>query len=109
MPLKDHCQPRPSVFAQDRRVTVLNLDTFLKGQINGKEFFEENYFTQGMLTLVDRAFRHLSGKQAGSSIFQLSQAMGGGKTQSTMLQGRKSVTRTENFPKSNKGEGNVKK
>ena len=87
MPLKDHCQPRSSVFAQDRRVTVLNLDTFLKGQINGKEFFEENYFTQGMVTLVDRAFRHLSGKQAGSSIFQLSQAMGGGKTHSMIALG----------------------
>lgn len=87
MSLKDHCQPRSSVFARDRRVTVLNLDTFLKGQINGKEFFEENYFTQGMLTLVDRAFRHLAGKQAGSSIFQLSQAMGGGKTHSMIALG----------------------
>ena len=26
-----------------------------------REFFEENYFTTGMLILVDRAFRHLSG------------------------------------------------
>ncbi|MSR33175.1 MAG: ATP-binding protein [Gemmataceae bacterium] len=87
MSLKDLCQPRPSVFAKDRRVTVLNLDSFLKGQINGKEFFDENYFTQGMITLVDRAFRHLSGKQAGSSIFQLSQAMGGGKTHSMIALG----------------------
>lgn len=35
-----------------------------------------------MLTLVDRAFRHLAGERAGSSVFQLSQAMGGGKTHS---------------------------
>jgi hypothetical protein len=33
-----------------------------------------------MLTLVDRAFRQLSGTGAGSSVFMLSQAMGGGKT-----------------------------
>ena len=114
MPLIDHCQPRSSVFAQDRRVTVLDLDSFLKGQINGKEFFEENYFTQGMVTLVDRAFRHLSGKQAGSSIFQLSQAMGGGKTHSMIALGllardpelRKRIL-GEKDPASNMGKAQV--
>ena len=80
MTLKEHCTPRSSVFAADRRATVLNLDSFLKGQVDGTEFFEENYFTNGMVTLVDRAFRHLAGDRAGSSVFLLSQAMGGGKT-----------------------------
>ena len=82
MTLQTLCKPRPSVFAADRRATVLSLDTFLKGQVHGKEFFEENYFTSGMLTLVDRAFRQLSGNGSGSSVFMLSQAMGGGKTHS---------------------------
>lgn len=82
MSIQSLCKPRASVFASDRRATVLNLDTFLKGQVNGAEFFEENFFTNGMLTLVDRAFRHLGGEGAGSSIFLLSQAMGGGKTHS---------------------------
>lgn len=82
MTLKAHCVPRPSVFASDRRATVLSLDTFLKGQVHGQEFFDENYFTNGMTTLVDRAFRHLAGERSGSSVFQLSQAMGGGKTHS---------------------------
>ncbi len=81
------CKPRPSVFSSDRRATVLSLDTFLKGQINGREFFEENFFTNGMLTLVDRAFRHLGGVSAGSSLFLLSQAMGGGKTHSMIALG----------------------
>lgn len=81
------CKPRPSVFAADRRATVLNLDTFLKGQVNGSEFFDENFFTNGMLTLVDRAFRHLGGSGAGSSVFLLSQAMGGGKTHSMIALG----------------------
>ena len=81
------CKPRPSVHAADRRATVLNLDTFLKGQVGGAEFFEENYFTHGMLTLVDRAFRHLGGSGAGSSVFLLSQAMGGGKTHSMIALG----------------------
>jgi len=87
MKLQDLCTPRPSVFAADRRATVLSLDTFLKGEVDGSTFFEENYFTNGMLTLVDRAFRHLSGAGAGSSVFQLSQAMGGGKTHSMIAVG----------------------
>lgn len=82
MTLQTHCVPRPSVFAADRRATVLSLDTFLKAKVHGQVFFDENYFTNGMLTLVDRAFRHLAGEGAGSSVFQLSQAMGGGKTHS---------------------------
>jgi len=87
MALQTLCTPRPSVFAADRRATVLSLDTFLKGQVNGPEFFEENFFTNGMLTLVDRAFRHLGGAGAGSSVFLLSQAMGGGKTHSMIALG----------------------
>ena len=87
MSLQNQCTPRPSVFAADRRATVLSLDTFLKGEINGSEFFEENYFTTGMLTLMDRAFRHLAGNAAGSSVFLLSQAMGGGKTHSMIALG----------------------
>ncbi len=87
MTLQTLCKPRPSVFASDRRATVLSLDTFLKGQVPGKEFFEENYFTVGMMTLVDRAFRHLSGAGTGSSVFMLSQAMGGGKTHSMIALG----------------------
>lgn len=87
MTLKLLCKPRASVFAADRRATVLSLDTFLKEQVHGSEFFDENHFTSGMLTLVDRAFRHLSGNGAGSSVFILSQAMGGGKTHSMICLG----------------------
>ena len=87
MSIHSHCKPRQSVFAADRRLTVLSLDTFLNEQVDGTDFFEENYFTNGMLTLVDRAFRHLSGAGAGSSVFLLSQAMGGGKTHSMIALG----------------------
>jgi len=87
MSLHALCKPRQSVFAADRRATVLNLDTFLKGKVSASEFFEENYFTNGMLALVDRAFRHLGGTGAGSSVFLLSQAMGGGKTHSMIALG----------------------
>ena len=87
MSIQSLCRPRQSVFAVDRRATVLSLDSFLKGLIDGPGFFDENYFTTGMLTLVDRAFRHLGGERAGSSVFLLSQAMGGGKTHSMIALG----------------------
>ena len=87
MPLQTLCTPRTSVFEANRRATVLSLDTFLKNEIKGPAFFEENYFTNGMKALIDRAFRHLSSGQAGSSVFLLSQAMGGGKTHSMIALG----------------------
>ncbi|MCC5838834.1 MAG: DUF499 domain-containing protein [Opitutales bacterium] len=82
MSLTDLCIPRESTFSTNRRATVLSLDEFLLGRIDAKAFFAENYFTGGMTTLVDRVFRQISGKSTGSSVFQLSQAMGGGKTHS---------------------------
>ncbi len=87
MSLITECTPRPSVYVADRRATVLSLDTFLRGEVKGSEFFDENYFTTGMLTLVDRAIRHLAGQATGSSVFMLSQAMGGGKTHSMIALG----------------------
>jgi len=87
MSLQAACTPRPTVFAADRRATVLNLDALLKKQVSGASFFEENHFTAGMRTLVDRVFRHLGGVGAGSSVFLLSQAMGGGKTHSMIALG----------------------
>lgn len=65
MTLKTHCTPRASVFQSDRRATVLNLDTFLDDKVDGAEFFAENYFTNGMQTLMDRAFRHLADSTTG--------------------------------------------
>lgn len=86
-PLSALCTPRDSVFQKDRRATVLNLDAFLADKISGELFFRENYFTAGMSTLVDRCFRQLGGSSAGSSVFLLSQAMGGGKTHSMIALG----------------------
>ena len=80
MALKNFCTPRQSVFASDRRAAALSLDAFLSGQISGAEFFEENYFTTGMRTLVDRALRQVGGEGSGHPVFLLSDVMGGGKT-----------------------------
>ena len=65
MSLQVLCKPRASAFSADRRATVLNLDALLNNQVSGPEFFEENYFTMGMETLIDRAFRQLCGQRLG--------------------------------------------
>src|SRR5690348_2332817 len=88
MSLSAVIKPRASVFAQDRRATVLNLDNFLEGKVPGDEFFRENFMTVGMSTLIDRCLRQLGGSSAGSSVFLLSQAMGGGKTHSMIALGQ---------------------
>lgn len=85
--IKQSWEPRKSAFGADRRATVINLDALLKGQGHAGAFFEENYFTIGMVMLVERALRHFGGSGAGSSAFIPSQAMVGGKTHSMIALG----------------------
>lgn len=56
------------------------MEAYFKGNVDGSEFFEENYFTNGMVILVGRTFRHLSGNDSNSSNIPFIQAKGGGKT-----------------------------
>lgn len=77
--LKALCIPRDSVFDIAKRDTVLNLTHMTTGKIDAKGFFEENYVTEGMKTLLTEAFRRLQRKSE-QAIFKLTQAMGGGKT-----------------------------
>jgi len=58
-PLKKLCTPRKSVFDVSKRDTVLNLNHLVDGKIREKDFFEENYVTDGMKTLLLEAFRRL--------------------------------------------------
>ncbi len=84
--LKQACTPRPSVFDRARRDTVLNLTHLVAGKIDAAEFFEENYVTDGMRTLLIEAFRRLLGK-SDQAVFKLTQAMGGGKTHNLITLG----------------------
>ncbi len=70
----------PLCLCFDLRATVLNLDTFLDDRVSGPVFFDEIFFTNAVLAMVDRALRHLGGSGACSSVFSFSQAMSGGKT-----------------------------
>lgn len=84
--LKKLCTPRPSTFDPQRRDTVLDLADLIEERIKPDDFFEENYITEGMKTLLDHAFRRLEGK-SDQGVFKLKQAMGGGKTHNLLVLG----------------------
>lgn len=87
MNLNPTCTPRQSVFDRSRRDVVLNIDDLLKDRINPDQFFDENFITSGMQTLLDKVFERLEGRSNQASTFLLSQAMGGGKTHSMIALG----------------------
>lgn len=84
--LKKACVLRDSVFDVSRRDTVLNLSHLIGDRIDAKSFFDENYVTDGMRTLLTEAFRRLQGK-SDQALFKLTQAMGGGKTHNLITLG----------------------
>jgi len=55
--LKAACVPRQSVFDSNRRDTVLDVLDLVNDRIDARAFFEENYTTQGMATLLTRPAR----------------------------------------------------
>ncbi len=85
-PLEQVCQPRGTTFDTQRRDTVLDLLDLIENRINPQDFFEENYITEGMKTLLEHAFRRIEGK-SDQGIFKLKQAMGGGKTHNLLALG----------------------
>lgn len=80
------CSPRPVIFDPQKRDTVLDLSDLVDGKIDPHAFFEENYITEGMKTLLEHAFRRLEGK-SDQGVFKLKQAMGGGKTHNLLALG----------------------
>ena len=84
--LQQLCEPRESVFDSQRRDTVLDLTDLVNDRIKPAEFFDENFITDGMKTLLDQGFRRLEGKSS-QGVFKLKQAMGGGKTHNLLALG----------------------
>jgi hypothetical protein len=78
--LKQACTPRKSVFNKERRDVVLDLSDLLEDKIDPQRFFDENFVTSGMKTLLEKTFSRLEGQSDQASVFLLTQAMGGGKT-----------------------------
>ncbi len=58
---------------------IENLVDLINGEGDGQEFFSKNYVTRGMEQLFREGMLRLSGK-SDQAVFELTQAMGGGKT-----------------------------
>ncbi|MCA9864506.1 MAG: hypothetical protein KC432_15840, partial [Thermomicrobiales bacterium] len=84
--LKDACTPRKSVFDTNTRDTVYSLDDL--HSIDAAEFFDENFVTSGMRTLLTEVMSRMDGSNPDANgAFLLSQSMGGGKTHNLLALG----------------------
>jgi Protein of unknown function (DUF499) len=75
-------------------------DVIAATSANARDFFAKNYVTKGMETLLNQGLRRLGGK-SDQAVFELKQAMGGGKTHSMIALGllaRDAVLRAEVVP-----------
>lgn len=79
MPVRQACRFSPIV--RDYRMSegIENLADLVKDEGDGRAFFKKNYVTHGMTQLFREGLLRLSGK-SDQAVFELTQAMGGGKT-----------------------------
>jgi hypothetical protein len=77
--VKQACRFNPLI--RDYRMSqgIENLAALIDDQGDGREFFARNYVTHGMEQLFREGLLRLSGK-SDQAVFELTQAMGGGKT-----------------------------
>ena len=78
-PIKQACKFSPAV--QNYRISeaIENLADLISNEGDGREFFSRNHLTQGMEQLFREGLLRLSGV-SDQAVFELNQAMGGGKT-----------------------------
>jgi hypothetical protein len=98
--VKQACSFNPII--QDYRMSsgIENLADLIGDAGDGREFFVRNYITKGMEQLFREGMLRLSGK-SDQAVFELSQAMGGGKTHMMIALGllaRHPHLRTEVLP-----------
>ena len=84
--VKQLCTPSAIVKSDSLVEQVAQIEDFASGRVDGRAFFQRNYFTQGLDLLVRRGFERLAGKSEDGA-FYLTQAMGGGKTHSLIAFG----------------------
>lgn len=80
------CVPRQSVFDTNTRDTVHDLEDL--PNLDPRDFFQENFVTSGMKTLLTEVFSRMDGSNPDANgAFLLSQSMGGGKTHNLLALG----------------------
>ncbi|KKI99571.1 anti-phage-associated DUF499 domain-containing protein [Prochlorothrix hollandica] len=77
--VKDACKVRSSTLDYQVAGGVESLVQMIDASDQGRAFFEKSYLTNGMEELLREGLLRLSG-QTDQALFELSQAMGGGKT-----------------------------
>ena len=85
--VKDACKFDPKAIDYALSDQIENLDDLIgHDPKSAKAFFSKTYVTGGMKTLLRQGFQRLSGT-SGQAVFELKQAMGGGKTHSMLALG----------------------
>lgn len=77
--VKQVCTFNPIIHDYRMAEAVENISDLINDQGDGREFFKRNFVTQGMSQLLNEGMLRLSGK-SDQAVFELNQAMGGGKT-----------------------------
>lgn len=77
--VKQACVFNPIIRDYRMSQAIENLSELISDEGDGREFFSRNYVTQGMEQLFREGMLRLSGK-SDQAVFELTQAMGGGKT-----------------------------
>lgn len=77
--VRDACKLHPMVHDYRMSEAIENLSALISDEGGGSEFFARNYVTQGMDTLFREGLLRLAGR-SDQAVFELAQAMGGGKT-----------------------------
>jgi len=84
--VRDACVPTQMALESSMAEQVEDLRRLIAGEAKGREFFSKNHITAGMRQLFDLGLRRLAG-HSDQALFELSQAMGGGKTHSMVAFG----------------------
>lgn len=77
--VKQACKFNPIIRDYRMSEAIENLASLIADEGDGREFFDRNFITSGMAQLFHEGMLRLSGK-SDQAVFELSQAMGGGKT-----------------------------
>lgn len=85
--VKDACQLHPMALDYAMSEHIENLsDVIERTATDAQEFFNKNFVTKGMELLLHLGLKRLGGKSE-QAVFELEQAMGGGKTHSMIALG----------------------